>query len=144
MNHEVEITTCRELLGLYPPEEAPKTRIKVARVNLGEFEQLQGGGRELIRSFSERALRQSACRPENSFEPFIFAWIALNSWASCVTGVDSDLAYLSALTLDHELNQRFGRKRSKFPSGVVAGSQVTLSVWVASGGRWKRSVGLSS
>ena len=36
------------------------------------------------------------------------------------------------------------RKRSKFPSGVVGASQVTLSVWDASGGLWKRSVGLSS
>ena len=35
-------------------------------------------------------------------------------------------------------------KRSKFPSGVVGASQVTLSVWDASGGLWKRSVGLSS
>jgi hypothetical protein len=110
MNHEVEITTCRELLGLYPPEEAPKNTIKVAQVNFDEFDQLQGGGRELIRSFFVRARSQSQCQPQDSFEPFIFGWIALNSWASCVTGVDNgDTPYLNALMLDRELKQRFGR-----------------------------------
>ena len=37
------------------------------------------------------------------------------------------------------LEWRLRSKRVKFPSGVRAGCGRTLGVWVASGGRWKRS-----
>jgi hypothetical protein len=107
MNHEVEITICRELLGLYNPKQAETKTISVPRVNFRDFDELQHDGRRLIQSFADRSRDRAACRPEDSFEPFIFGWIALNSWASCVTGSEEERAYLKALMLDIELNRRF-------------------------------------
>jgi hypothetical protein len=108
MNHEVEITTCSELLGLYKPDQIQRRTIHTLRVNIHEFEQLQSAGQRLVRSFFDRAREKLMCQPEDSFEPSIFGWIALNSWASCVTGSnEADRPYLNALMLDRELNQRF-------------------------------------
>ena len=45
-------------------------------------------GRRLIRGWFERAIEQRNCDAEESSEPFVFAFIALNGWASCVTTFD--------------------------------------------------------
>ena len=45
-------------------------------------------GRRLIRAWFERAIEQRNCDAEESSEPFVFAFIALNGWASCVTTFD--------------------------------------------------------
>jgi hypothetical protein len=106
MKHEVEITTCRPLLKK-APEEHVRT-ISVWAVNFEEYEQLGPIGSQIVRAFCKRATDKADCAPEESFEPFIFGWIALNSWASCVTGTESDEEYRTALVLDRELNARFG------------------------------------
>lgn len=114
MNHEVEITTCRELLGLYKPERAQVRTISTLPIDFHRYEELQRAGWKLIRSLSDRASRQAGCEPEESFEPFIFGWIALNGWASCVTGVEKgDTPYLGAMMLDPELNRRFSALREQ-------------------------------
>ncbi|MEO6964350.1 MAG: hypothetical protein ABI076_00465 [Acidobacteriaceae bacterium] len=80
---------------------------RVAGVDRSRFGQLHAEGRKLIEGWIERATRQIECSNEDSFEPFIFAWIAFNGWASCVTGQDHDRDYLDALTLDADLDRAF-------------------------------------
>jgi len=59
-------------------------------LNLDAYRYLPRDGKHLIQSWFNRAYRRRGCAPEKSFEPFIFAWISFNGWASCVTGKDRD------------------------------------------------------
>ena len=78
-----------------------------AEVDFDRFANLQMDGRRLISGWFDRAWRMRDCERDDCFEAFIFAWFAVNSWASCVTGEDQERAYLDALTLDTSLSERF-------------------------------------
>jgi len=45
--------------------------------------------------------------PEAAFESFVFAWIAVNAWAACVTGQDADREYMRSLSHDSGLRKAF-------------------------------------
>ena len=131
MNHEVVLTTCPELVGRYQPEQWQNKTMFAPRINLHDFDELPGGGWQVIRSFSERARSKPECQPEDSFEPFIFAWIALNSWASRVTGSDTDRPYLNPMMLDHiaMLIRRIGRRpEGKFGRLLIHSSYKDSSI----------------
>ncbi len=111
MKHEAEVSTCPSLVGPNKSDKGQVRTVALLPVNLYEFEELGAIGSRVIRAFSSRAKHGADCRPEECFEPFIFGWIALNGWASCVTGTDFDRDYLKALMLDRELNNRFSSVR---------------------------------
>jgi hypothetical protein len=71
------------------------------------FRLLHPDGRRLIVHWFERAWRDRACDPAESFEPFIFCWIALNGWAACCTELDQDRQWLDALIDNREVCGRF-------------------------------------
>ena len=77
-------------------------------------------GRRLIRGWFERAIEQRNCDAEESSEPFVFAFIALNGWASCVTTFDQGTAWRNALTLDKRIGEDFSRLVAD-PSSPVGG-----------------------
>jgi hypothetical protein len=77
------------------------------RSNVLTFEALHHHGRRLILSWLKRAWDMRDCADDDTFEPFIYAWIAFNGWAACVTGLDRDRAWLDALMLDQALIDRF-------------------------------------
>lgn len=68
----------------------PYTRASPDPLPLDAFRHLHKDGRRLIQAWFWRAHDRRACCPADSFEPFIFAWIAFNGWSSCVTGEDLD------------------------------------------------------
>lgn len=76
-------------------------------VNRHRFDELHAEGRKLIQDWANRATAQIKCSDQDAFEPFIFGWIALNGWATCVTGKDLDYEYLDALMLDADLARQF-------------------------------------
>jgi hypothetical protein len=76
-------------------------------IDLGRYRRLHADGRMLIRDWLDRAAAQDA--PEGDFESFIYLWIALNGWAACVTGEDSDPTWKEALMADPSLNEEFDR-----------------------------------
>lgn len=90
------------------------------KVRLSRYSALHGDGRRLIRGWFERALEQRNCEAEESFEPFVFAYIALNGWASCVTTFDRDTAWRDALALDRRIGNDFSRLVAD-PSSPVGG-----------------------
>ena len=98
---------------MYKPEQVGVKTIQAFPIDFSQYDELQRAGWKLIRSFSDRARAKADCKPWDSFEPFIFGWIALNSWASCVTGSEGDKEQLNALMLDRELNARFGSLRQE-------------------------------
>lgn len=68
--------------------------------NLENFTHLHLKGRELVQSWFDKAWRVKECRDQDSFEPFIYCYIAFNSWAACVTGEDADWKIIRELCND--------------------------------------------
>jgi hypothetical protein len=71
------------------------------------YSNLHSKGRSLISSWLKRAWEQRDCNEEDSFEPFIFSWIALNGWAACITHLDRDRNWIDALSLNQEISAKF-------------------------------------
>lgn len=93
----IKMYTCKELV---------KDHKNVGRINLNRFYYLHPDGRDLILSWYRRA--KTMCdNSENHFEAFIYAWIAFNGWAACVTGIDADRKWLDALMLDKKLSEKY-------------------------------------
>ena len=90
------------------------------------FQELHQEGRKLIQSWAERAAAQFDCAERDSFEPFIFGWIALNGWACCVTAEDRDSDYLDALLLDADLNREF---QELLATDLLAAADEFQSTW---------------
>jgi hypothetical protein len=76
-------------------------------LNWVRYEVLHRDGKKLIDSWFARANRRADCTAKESFEPFIFCWIAFNAWASCVTQEDSDRAMIRKVANCTDLNEAF-------------------------------------
>ncbi|MGA8731127.1 MAG: hypothetical protein WB608_20385 [Terracidiphilus sp.] len=98
---------CIELLSKEAQKRARKGEAHSGRVIRHRFQELHQEGQKLIQGWAERAAAQSNCVERDSFELFIYGWIALNGWACCVTAEDRDSDYLDALLLDADLNREF-------------------------------------
>jgi hypothetical protein len=83
------------------------------RFDGGRYEVLHPDGRRLIGHWFRLAHQQLECDPAESFEPFIYVWIALNGWASCCTDLDQDRQLIEALSSSAELEQRFNDSLDK-------------------------------
>ena len=59
-------------------------------LNWVRYEVLHRDGKNLIDTWFARANNKACCTAKESFEPFIYCWIAFNAWASCVNGEDRD------------------------------------------------------
>jgi hypothetical protein len=68
---------------------------------------LRQEARELVQGWFERAWERRQCADEDSFEPFIFCWIAFNSWGCCVTGKENDTPMVRDLARSEELEVTF-------------------------------------
>jgi hypothetical protein len=90
------------------------------KVDLSRYRTLHPDGRRLVSGWFQRAWEARNCTPANNFEPFIFAFIALNAWASCVTTFDRDRDWRDALSLDQTLSDDFSRLVDD-PSSPVGG-----------------------
>lgn len=76
------------------------------QLNLERHRWLHEDGQKLIMSWFQRAWERRADEGA-TFESFIFAWISVNAWASCVTEQDQDREYMRRLKADMELRVRF-------------------------------------
>ncbi len=81
----------------------------IGSVDFNRFQHLHHDGKCLIVGWFKRAWDKKDYPPEEeSFEPFIFAWIALNGWGSCITTLDNERGgWLDALMLDQSICQKF-------------------------------------
>src|SRR5215471_1055203 len=77
------------------------------RFNSDRFKVLHRDAQRLIAHWFQRAHELLNCDPADSFEPFIYAWIAVNGWASCCTDLDQDRQIIDALCISPELILRF-------------------------------------
>ena len=90
-----------------PCTELFRNRMNPGAVQRERFESLHPDGRRLIQHWFARAWDQRECEPFESFEPFIYTWIALNGWANRCTGWDQDRMWLDALIQSEEFNRLF-------------------------------------
>lgn len=88
-------------------EELIKNPRLAGRVDPSRYTALHPEGQQLVSGWFDRACQEQNCDPEDSYEPFIFAFIALNAWASCVTGFDRDRDWMDALSLDPVVGEVF-------------------------------------
>lgn len=86
------------------PYAAPSTR---QPLDLNKHRYLHADGQRLITTWFDRAWRARA-DDSAAFESFVFAWIAVNAWAACVTGEDRDREYMDRLAHDPGLRTAFG------------------------------------
>lgn len=77
-------------------------------VNTANFHELHPEGKTLIFQWFKKGSAEPTYMDEQSFEPFIYTYIAFNGWAACVTGEDLDRKMINALKSDQELASAFG------------------------------------
>lgn len=75
---------------------------------------LHEDGQRLITAWFERAWAERI-NEQATFEAFIFAWMAVNAWAACVTGEDQDSEYMRRLKDDEGLRLRFQQVIAEHP-----------------------------
>ena len=99
--------TCPELLSKSTAERMVKEPTFKLSVRVFEFPHASPTTQRLITGWFDRGWENADCPANESFEPFIFTWIAFNGWAACITGEDGDRAWLDALMLDPTVAEHF-------------------------------------
>jgi len=84
-------------------------------IDLRKHDYLHPDGHRLITTWFERAWR-ARLDEECTFESFVFAWIAVNAWAACITGKDRDSEYMDRLVHDSGLHLAFDQLYHGNPS----------------------------
>jgi hypothetical protein len=74
---------------------------------LERFAALHPDGRRLVDEWYRRAEAGLAAGQQDSFEPFIYLWIAFNAWSACVTREERDTAWRDALISDRSICATF-------------------------------------
>jgi hypothetical protein len=113
-------TICEELVG--NPRLA-------GRADRSRYWTLHPEGRRLVSGWFERAWEVRDCVPEDSFEPYIFAFVAFNAWASCVTALDKDREWMDALSLDQALAEDFSMIIANHTSPLDQFAQELRQLW---------------
>lgn len=99
------------------------------RISLGRFQTLHPEGQRLITGWFERAWLDKDCKPADSFEPFIYAWFAVNGWAACVSEVDQDSRFIRALSHDQTLSEGFNRLIADPKSAFAEHARAFYELW---------------
>jgi hypothetical protein len=100
-----------------------------SRVVFDRFTYLHPEGRKLISGWFERAWQAQGATGEDCFEPFIFAWFAMNGWAACITEKDNDKAYLDALMRDPTICGDFLRLLSASETLFASSASAFARLW---------------
>jgi len=66
-----------------------------------------GNSRTILGRWADRARRGLELAPSQPFEPFIYAYIALNGWAACCTLTDIDQFQVEAMAADPRIESEF-------------------------------------
>jgi len=83
----------------------------------------------LIEGWFQRSWDMLDCQGDNCFEAFIYAWIAFNGWAACVTDLDQDYKYIDALKRDPTLCQKFSELADDHDSPFVKCAVQFAELW---------------
>jgi hypothetical protein len=97
--------------------------------DFARYAMLHRDGKRLSRGWFRRAVARRVGDAGDSFEAFIFLWIAFNGWAACVTGLDSDTEWRDALTADRRVGEDFARLESAPESRLGAATATFAELW---------------
>ncbi len=84
---------------------APESSNQV--IQEGRLDFMHDQSRQLICGWLEKAIEKQDAAPEDSFEPFIYAWLSFNGWAACITNEDRDSCYMQKLIADARHQEQF-------------------------------------
>ncbi len=87
--------------------ELTNSQVANRQVNFDNYALLHYEGKQLIRSWFDRAWESHRTFGNNDFEAFIFVWFSFNGWASCVTNTDRDAEFIKALSGNSRMNDDF-------------------------------------
>ena len=104
-------------------------RRKLPAPDFTRFIRLHPDGQDLIRSWFRRAKLRVSGPLEDSFEPFIFAWISFNGWAASVTELDVDRHWIAALSRSPRLTEAFGRFVATKSGAFTGCAEAFHSLW---------------
>jgi hypothetical protein len=76
-------------------------------IDLDRYHRLPLVTRKLISGWFTLASKRLENDEDNCFEAFIFAWIAFNGWASCISGIDLDKDMILALKKYEPISTKF-------------------------------------
>ena len=122
-----KVDICPEL---FLRDDGSERQERAGTLDLRRFERLryESGGR-LILSWLRRAWDSRDCANQASFEPFIYAWISLNGWASCVTGYDADRRWVDTLRASPKLGARFTEMVGEADSALSRHASAFQQLW---------------
>ena len=107
---------CLELINRKPDAESDEkykgdTRDIIqslaSQAEFSKYQHLHNDGRRLVTAWFGRAQEARQVGSDDLFETFIYAWIAFNSWGSCVTKAETDNGMIKALSANRVLCQAF-------------------------------------
>jgi hypothetical protein len=99
------------------------------KADLAKYNRLHPDGRRLISGWFNRALDLGRSEPDERFEPFIFAWFAVNGWAACVTELDEDRKYIAALMRTEVLSRAFDQFIADPGQGIGRQARAFAAFW---------------
>ncbi len=98
-------------------------------VDLRRYHDLHEDVKELVEQWIKLAWKKRECKPEKSFEPFIYAWFSFNVWAACVTGKDADWQWRDALSINRTLCSDFSDKVNDPDSPISKLAREFYELW---------------
>lgn len=107
--------TCPELIPAYLSNKNLSVDIDFKR-----YMSLHPAGKNLILGWFNRAWEMRNNKDEYCFEPFIFLWIAFNAWAACVTGLDEDSKWKTALMEHNKTCNKFDEFLKRNNSNILS------------------------
>jgi len=127
LNGNGRVSICPELIdeGRRPSDNASQEKNEekllelrelAQNTNLYAYDTMHKDGHCFISRWFAQAWDKHNCPKKDSFEPFIFAWIAFNGWASCVTSQERDKKIIESLSLNPIVCNHFHKLLNTNPS----------------------------
>lgn len=95
---------CRELLE---SRRRNRNNANNGAIDFGKYWRLPREGQNLIGGWFKLACDRLEEGEEKCFDAFVFAWIAFNGWASCITNLDGDRRIIRTLMQYEPICQKF-------------------------------------
>jgi hypothetical protein len=99
------------------------------QVDCTRYQSLPPEGKDVISGWYKRAWEMRDCQGKDVFEAFFYLWIAVNSWAVCVTDCDVDAGCVDALRRDSQLNKGFADLVNQHESPFAQSLEKFAAFW---------------
>jgi anti-anti-sigma factor len=99
------------------------------RADLTRYGHADPQDRRLVRGWFERAWRSKDSPPQAMVVPFSYAWLALNGWAVCITGLEKNKDWMHALRHCRPIVERFAEMAADRDNEVAGHTRAFRECW---------------